>query len=860
MSRPPRPPYASSPSGEQPGRPDRLDYLPLEFADFLDMEIQLAERETGVALPGGDGDMTLTALQLPALLAHILGAYQDLYAAEAFLSTAATTKSLVRHARRLAYKPDAGLAATGYEVLTIGEGLKGSIPAGFAFASSPLGDVKGQIYENLATIDVNAGWNDMRPTEAVVGTELPLVASSLTLALEGTGLDLSSGEMVLLEGQGQRLAFRIEEVEAEDEDAGKTRVRLHLMSTFAGILPASDPAAPYRLLAKPELDIGTFGANADPVHFPPNRLAAISGYSDPASTVGAVSWGYIDPLVDPALPLETPANFGNELYLEREVDEPLVGQPVIVTDGLATGTMVGGITEARPRSIAFRRGETVPSVTVDYTVDPPVASPGTEVLHSHIADTLTALTLQDPGGAVVDWVAEGGFPSDSRILTGWREAHTVLAEIPNSAPVSQPLSIPVDLGGMRPGRKIVFASLDETRIWSVELTSFEQPAENLSLIRWQPEWPAGEPWALGDFKILGNVARISHGETTEEGLGSSDGVTPYQRYPLNKTPVTQVPGADGGEPALEVRVNGVAWTRVEDFHGLGSEDRVYRIEIDEHQAMTVVFGGEGRGAIPPAGKRNITVVYRVGLGTHGNAAEGRVSRIPKSTPVLERAVNLTPISGGAGPAAAEDIRTQATRFIRTFDRAVSVPDHADLALLFPGVARAAARWIDDKGVELVVATAAGDAIEATDALRAFMDARRDITVSLTIGDPQAVDLVLDLDVKSDPAHLNEIVKLAVQDVLYGEPESDGAPPGLFAFAAREFGQAAFLSQLYEAVAAVEGVAQVLVTRFDLPPGTGVSDTILATPRQWLRLKPENCAIAVETLAAGDVASASGGGA
>ena len=366
-------------------------------------------------------------------------------------------------------------------------------------------------------------------------------------------------------------------------------------------------------------------------------------------------------------------------------------------------------------------------------------------------------------------------------------------------------------------------------------------------------------WPLGEFKILGNVARISHGESSEEILGSSDGVTPYLNYPIKKAPVTQVPGADGGEPALEVRVDGVAWTRVDDFHALGPEDRVYRVEIDEHQEMTVIFGGEGRGAIPPSGDRNITVNYRVNLGTDGNAAKARVSRIPKSTPVLEQAVNLTPIAGGAEPAAVEDIRMQATRFIRTFDRAVSVPDHADLALLFPGVARAAARWIDGKGIELVVATAAGDPVEATDALRAFMDMRRDTTVVLQIVEPQAVDIALNLDIEVDPAYLNEIVKLDVQDVLYGEAGAGNGRPGAFTFAARDFGQAAFVSEIYETVAKVEGVARATVTRFDLVPDTDVSDTIAATPRQWLRLKPENCAIAAQTLSFDEVASATGGG-
>src|SRR5262249_25620546 len=125
MSRPPRPNYRNSPAVEQPGR---FDYLPLEFADFADIATGLAREEAGVVLPAGDSDVTRSLIEMPALLAHVLAAYQDLFARESFLATAQTARGLIRHARRLAYEPDGGLAATGYVRFFVKEGLAGTVP------------------------------------------------------------------------------------------------------------------------------------------------------------------------------------------------------------------------------------------------------------------------------------------------------------------------------------------------------------------------------------------------------------------------------------------------------------------------------------------------------------------------------------------------------------------------------------------------------------------------------------------------------------------------------------------------------------------------------------------------------------
>ena len=152
MSRPPRPPFRDSPSGDQRGATATLDYVKLEFADLYRLALDAAKDDAGMALPGGGDDVTATLFELPSLIGHVLATYQDLYAGEAYISSAQSARSLVRHGRRLAYIPDGGLSATGYVVLTIKDGLgNGRIPEGFALSSTPAREQKAGTYETRRT-------------------------------------------------------------------------------------------------------------------------------------------------------------------------------------------------------------------------------------------------------------------------------------------------------------------------------------------------------------------------------------------------------------------------------------------------------------------------------------------------------------------------------------------------------------------------------------------------------------------------------------------------------------------------------------------------------------------------------------
>ena len=595
MSRPPRPHPRRLLTTARPGSQGLRDYLPREHADFLESQQRLAREELGIVSSNEEGDFARTLMDMSAVLAHVLGVYQDRYARESFLGTAQSAHSLVQHGRRLGYEPDPGLAATGFAVLTLHERLEGVVRKGLALTSSPFGEKKAQHYETLEDVRVHGRHNALKVARALPADE-----------------PVHGG------------------VEVEGE------------------LPA---LAPGQYVVLSTLD--------DQVH----EVAELSA---------------VQPVVDPLEP-------------------------------------------AKPR---------------------------------------TALT--------------------------WR-----LVE--------------------REG--------------------------------------AGHAWKRGDLKLRGNVVPISHGRTVEQVLGDSDGTQPFLRFALQEPRVTHLPVARRAEPVLEVRVSGVPWTRVEDFMGSSPDDRHYLLQRDEHQVTSVLFGDGRQGAIPPAGQRHITARYRVGLGVLGNAEPGQVSRIPKAHPLVARAINPLPIQGGAEPAGAREVRLQATRFIKTFGRAVSVQDHSDLALLFPGVARASAQWTrlasGQEGILLVVATSAAEPLSlgTLQALRAFLDARRDTGVPLEVYAPEPLDLHLGLFLEVHADHLVEGVKRDLREALMGErPEA----PGLFTFQGRALGQPVFLSHIYEALEAIPGVISLAVTRLGLEgaPDNAVSDGLQPALHQWLRLRPANLTIQV----------------
>lgn len=843
MSRPPRPLFRTSTAGDGSAFAAHKQFLPVEFAEMVQRERELAESEARLGVTEEEGDFAYTLMELSALVGHTLGLYQNLYAREAFLGTAETAKSLVLHARRLAYEPDQGLAASGYAIFTVGKGLKDKLPEGFALASSPRGEVKAQTFETIDDLDVDAARNEALPVARTRPATMTFANRRGTFRLAGTGLNLAVGGYGILVRDSDNTWEPVTIAALKDAEVNVTIVEVDLLEPTSGFVNSEEPLAAsdgtplFRFLAMPKESLQRFGWNADPVQFLPTEVKNAGEY--PANPADADS-GYSVTLESGSLTVRS-----QDVYLSASTPTNLLSQLAMVRqNGVVQAVQVS---EQGTAAVAFRRAKAVTfkgvnldnsgHIIVDVNGNPEIVD-HTTLLETQITGTVTYLQLQSADGNPIE---RSSLVLQTSIWADWQFEATVPATEPNTGFIPAPLEVDADFGDFRPGGIAVFGTLDGAFHQVVEVQSLTVTPSGTTELGWAPlsDPPTGD-WRLDNIRVFGNVARVTHGETAVEVLGGSDGVTPFQRFELKKAPLTYVPGANGGEPEIEVRVNDVAWTRVDDFFASGPEDRHYRLEIDEGQKVSVIFGSGRNGAIPTSGRKHIQAVYRQGLGTDGNADTGAVSRIKKAHPLIERAVNPSPLLGGADPAGLRDLQRQATRFIRTFDRAVSIQDHADLALLYPGVARASARPTAGGGIEVIVAAANGDSPPLA-AVEIFLNARRDSTLPMQVTTPEAVDLFLNLALEHDPAHLIENVKRAVQDALFGDNPN---APGMFTFRGRHFGQAAHLSEVYERVAAVEGITFVDVTRFRIDNVSGVMDVLRVNARQWLRLTSSHLTLSI----------------
>ena len=831
MSRPPRPHGADTTTGEQRGDPDTLNYLPSEYQDLFELQRGLAEDELELAPGDEEGDFLSTLMELSSVVGHILGVYQDRYAGEAFLSTATAQSSLVRHARRLAYVPDAGVSATGAVVLTVKDGLEGTVEAGLALASAPRGIVKAQDFETLSDLEVSASINALTPSDALSSVTVGAGSAPTTFAIEGTGHALAALDVVALIAGAQWAALTIQSV-LEDDALDRTYVTV-FEALGADVVVDADTV----IYAAPSLQLRPFGWNADPAAFPPAHLKA--GGGSPPTTEHTPGYWYSAFIDTDGTALETVD--GSDIYLDQEVKERLEDSFVIRRGGGAGGLptlSVFQVSQARTASVAFyeRTVVTYQTFTVDgavITVDPAFLD-----VDTHISGAVTAMQVQD-AASVTQTRATQPFPA--LWLAGFKKRLPLCATTPNTAALVTPLRLDGSFPLLTPGRLLLFGDNAGDKAELIEVVRTESDGA-ITQVFWQSASDAPETWTLDDVIIYGNVAEISHGRAVHETLGSSDGVTAFQRFDIKQSPLTHLSDSEGAVPVIEVRVGDVAWTRVTDLWDSGPNDRHYRLEIDDTLKATVVFGDGATGAVPAAGTRNVTAIYRVGVGTDGDMGVGRVSRIKKAHPLLKSAYNFTSVTGGAAPATADEIREQATRYIRTFDRAVSVSDYADLALLYPGVARAAAKWDSATGgVALVATTSTGGA--PTGDLRGYLDARRDTSIPLKIGTASVQMVSLAVEVVSDAAYLTELVKQAVRDALYGEDE---ASPGLFTFAARDLGQQAFLSEVYAVIEGVEGVIGAVITLFTFDAGDGaVYDVLQPDLNRWLGMDAHTLDITVE---------------
>lgn len=316
------------------------------------------------------------------------------------------------------------------------------------------------------------------------------------------------------------------------------------------------------------------------------------------------------------------------------------------------------------------------------------------------------------------------------------------------------------------------------------------------LLRW------GSPPSLGRKGVITGLPVVQVDEAIDlEVIGSSDG-SPNMRFPLAKTPVLD----DSIRVFVGDRPPSPEWLRVETLLYSTPGDPHFMVRRDASERVFVEFGNNTYGQIPLRGVDNIRVSYRKGGGVRGNVGANRIVELGANTADigLVRCGHELPASGGNDR---EDLAIAAQRaagLFRAQNRVVTARDYEAKALRF-GAAKAKANSLAWNRVQLYVAPAGGGTPSATfrEGLLQHLETRRVLTTVVEVLDPDYVTILLAGELFIEPTFFKHEVQQAASEAV----------ARLFAFDHVAFGQALFISKIYEAVEAVEGVRGLNVTMF-----------------------------------------------
>lgn len=319
--------------------------------------------------------------------------------------------------------------------------------------------------------------------------------------------------------------------------------------------------------------------------------------------------------------------------------------------------------------------------------------------------------------------------------------------------------------------------------------------------------------ARADGKLVLPHLPVRHSRSVVgEVLGSSTGEA-NQRFALSGSPAqldTLVVTVDEG-------AGPVTWTQranlayhVDDLGRVttsGGTDRDYTTQLDENGVTSVLFGDGVFGRIPPVGGSNLRATYTVGGGTEGNVPAGAITVLKSQVAGLSAVSNPLPAVGGADAESLDRAVRLGPQAFRSGDRAVTLRDYTALTLQAGGVAKVRAHSTGWNRVDLYVAPEGVSVAPCPPALRqglvAYFETRRMVGTSVRVLDAVPVPIDIAVDVVPEPHH----------DPATVRQQAQSAVSGVIDFAVVDFGRPVYLSKVYEAVEALDGVVAATVTTF-----------------------------------------------
>ena len=268
--------------------------------------------------------------------------------------------------------------------------------------------------------------------------------------------------------------------------------------------------------------------------------------------------------------------------------------------------------------------------------------------------------------------------------------------------------------------------------------------------------------------------------------------------------------------ASSLNTDHATWRPQRDLLNSSPSATEFVVEVDSDGFAYLRFGDDLLGRRPDPGTQ-FNATYRVGNGVAGNVGAEAIAHIVTGNNSISRVRNPLPAHGGVEPESIEDVRQRAPAAFRTQERAVTEADYAEVTERDARVQRAAAtfRWTGSwHTVFLTVDRFGGLPVDEVfkTSLRNSVERYRMAGYDLEVAAAQFVSLEIEMQVCAKPDYFRSDVKAALLQIFSNQLLSDGQR-GVFHPDNFSLGQTVYLSPLYAAAQAVDGVASVRITIF-----------------------------------------------
>lgn len=222
--------------------------------------------------------------------------------------------------------------------------------------------------------------------------------------------------------------------------------------------------------------------------------------------------------------------------------------------------------------------------------------------------------------------------------------------------------------------------------------------------------------------------------------------------------------------SLAISIDGTPWSLVETLAYSKPQDKHYIVYMSEDGKVKITFGDGLFGCRPNANSVITSCTYRATQGVKGNIPSGSITSVPSSILTNVSSVTCNNPLSSAGGSNSEDffkLKSSVPLSVKTLGVAITKEDYKNLAMLFPGVAKAAVEYECGRRITVYISPINGGVAPSNllSAVQQYLKDRSPLTTHLEVKPVGEVNIQLDIDVTGNRSCSSQTIRKAIEDTL-----------------------------------------------------------------------------------------------